>query len=272
MRAWTPAPRNLRTVRTCPAAGRARAQVQDRSSGRLRTERAGASRTICDRLVAGILSACSATRRARFDAAPFLRTVPSRAGVYRMLDRRQRVLYVGKARNLRRRLSSWLRGGARDAKGMALLSHTAAVEVTVTHTETEALLLENNLIKEHRPRYNIVLRDDKSYPWIHLADHSSFPRFVFHRGARRAAGTLLRTLLQRGRGCVRRLRSSTSCSGPAMHRCVLPQSLPPLPPVPDRSLQRAMRRAHRPRCVHRGRASCHDVPRRQERGDDRGAG
>ena len=125
---------------------------------------------------------------ARFDAGAFLRTVPSRAGVYQMVDRRQRVLYVGKARNLRRRLSSWLRGGARDAKGMALLSHTAAVEVTVTHTETEALLLENNLIKQHRPRYNIVLRDDKSYPWIHLADHSSFPRFVFHRGARRAAG------------------------------------------------------------------------------------
>ena len=125
---------------------------------------------------------------ARFDAGAFLRTVPNRAGVYRMLDRRQRVLYVGKARNLKQRLSSWLRGGARDAKSMALLSHIAAVEITVTHTETEALLLENNLIKEHRPRYNIVLRDDKSYPWIHLADHSSFPRFVFHRGARRAAG------------------------------------------------------------------------------------
>ena len=125
---------------------------------------------------------------ARFDAGAFLRTVPSRAGVYRMVDRHQRVLYVGKARNLKRRLSSWLRGGSRDAKGRALLSHTAAVEVTVTHTETEALLLENNLIKEHRPRYNIILRDDKSYPWIHLAEQTSFPRFVFHRGARRGAG------------------------------------------------------------------------------------
>ena len=125
---------------------------------------------------------------ARFDAGAFLKTAPSRAGVYRMVDRRQRVLYVGKARNLRRRLSSWLRGGARDEKGRALLARTAAVEVTVTHTETEALLLENNLIKEHRPRYNIILRDDKSYPWIHLAEQTSFPRFVFHRGARRAAG------------------------------------------------------------------------------------
>ena len=124
---------------------------------------------------------------ARFDAGAFLKTVPNRAGVYRMVDRHQRVLYVGKARNLRRRLSSWLRGGSRDDKGRALLSRTAAVEVTVTHTETEALLLENNLIKEHRPRYNIILRDDKSYPWIHLAEQTSFPRFVFHRGARRAA-------------------------------------------------------------------------------------
>ena len=122
---------------------------------------------------------------ARFDAGAFLKTVPGRAGVYRMVDRHQRVLYVGKARNLRRRLSSWLRSGSRDEKGRALLSRTAAVEVTVTHTETEALLLENNLIKEHRPRYNIILRDDKSYPWIHLAEQTSFPRFVFHRGARR---------------------------------------------------------------------------------------
>ena len=125
---------------------------------------------------------------ARFDVGAFLETAPPRAGVYRMVDRHRRVLYVGKARNLRRRLSSWLRGGARDEKGRALLSRTAAVEVTVTHTETEALLLENNLIKEHRPRYNIILRDDKSYPWIHLAEQTSFPRFVFHRGARRAPG------------------------------------------------------------------------------------
>ena len=125
---------------------------------------------------------------APFDAGAFLKTVPGRAGVYRMVDRHQQVLYVGKARNLRQRLSSWLRSGSLDSKGRALLARTAAVEVTVTHTETEALLLENNLIKEHRPRYNIILRDDKSYPWIHLATRTSFPRFVFHRGARRGPG------------------------------------------------------------------------------------
>ena len=122
---------------------------------------------------------------ATFDTGAFLKTAPNRAGAYRMLDERGRVLYVGKARNLRQRLSSWLRGGARDAKSLALLSHTVAVELTVTHTETEALLLENNLIKEHRPRYNIILRDDKSYPWIRLTDSPSFPRFTFHRGVRR---------------------------------------------------------------------------------------
>lgn len=125
-----------------------------------------------------------------FDAQAFLRTVPKRAGVYRMIDRHREVLYVGKARNLHRRLSSWLRGGARDAKGRAMLQHTVAVEVTVTHTETEALLLENNLIKEHRPRYNIILRDDKSYPWIRLTGDAPtargvFQRFTFHRGTRR---------------------------------------------------------------------------------------
>lgn len=142
-----------------------------------------------------MLSAMGDEAAASFDASAFLRTAPNRAGVYRMLDRRGQVLYVGKARNLRRRLASWLRGGPRDAKARALLSHTASVEVTVTHTETEALLLENNLIKEHRPRYNILLRDDKSYPWIHLTaagegggGGASFPRFVFHRGARRGGG------------------------------------------------------------------------------------
>jgi len=113
---------------------------------------------------------------ARFDAGAFLKTVPGRAGVYRMVDRHQRVLYVGKARNLRRRLSSWLRGGSRDEKGRALLARTAAVEVTVTHTETEALLLENNLIKEHRPRFNIQLRDDKRYPYVKVTVNEAFPR------------------------------------------------------------------------------------------------
>ena len=170
---------------------------------------------------------------ARFDAGAFLRTVPNRAGVYRMVDDRQRVLYVGKARNLRRRLSSWLRGGARDAKGMALLSRTAAVEVTVTHTETEALLLENNLIKEHRPRYNIILRDDKSFPWIHLADHTSFPSIRLPPRFAPSGRALLRPLCERRIGSPDGRAHPQAVPRPTMHGRVLPESLAAVPAVPD---------------------------------------
>lgn len=106
-----------------------------------------------------------------------------------MLDRRGRVLYVGKARSLNRRVSSYFRAPARlDAKTRAMMSHVASVEVTATHTETEALLLENSLIKEHRPRYNILWRDDKSFPCIHVSTGQAFPRLAFHRGARKRSG------------------------------------------------------------------------------------
>ncbi len=124
-----------------------------------------------------------------FDAESFLRTLTSRPGVYRMLDAAGKVLYVGKARNLKKRVSSYFRAGAMlQPKTQALMNHTARVEVTATHTETEALLLENNLIKEHRPRYNILLRDDKSFPYIYLSSHQRFPRLAFHRGARAGKG------------------------------------------------------------------------------------
>ena len=126
---------------------------------------------------------------ASFDAATFLKTLSSRPGVYRMLDAAGTVLYVGKARNLKRRVSSYFRPSGRlETKTMALMSHVASVEVTLTRTEGEALLLENNLIKEYRPRYNVVLRDDKSYPWIYVTTEHEFPRLAFHRGARRGKG------------------------------------------------------------------------------------
>ena len=126
---------------------------------------------------------------ARFDAQSFLRTLTNDPGVYRLHDRLGRVLYVGKARSLKKRVASYFRLPEQLApKTRALMSHTHWVEVTVTHTETEALLLENNLIKEHRPRYNIVLRDDKSFPYIHVTTGDRFPRLAFHRGARRGKG------------------------------------------------------------------------------------
>jgi excinuclease ABC subunit C len=129
------------------------------------------------------------TLPAEFDSAAFLRTLTVQSGVYRMFDHAGQVLYVGKARNLKKRVASYFRAAEQLApKTRALMKHTVCVEVTATHTETEALLLENNLIKEHRPRYNIVLRDDKSFPYIYLSTEEGFPRLAFHRGPRRGKG------------------------------------------------------------------------------------
>jgi excinuclease ABC subunit C len=125
-----------------------------------------------------------------FDAAAFLRHLTNRPGVYRMLDRDRRVIYVGKARNLRRRVGNYFRGRAQDAKTLALLRHVHDIEVTVTRTETEALMLEYNLIKRHRPRFNVLLRDDKSYPYIQLSTDHPFPRLGFYRGPRTGKGRL----------------------------------------------------------------------------------
>jgi excinuclease ABC subunit C len=111
-------------------------------------------------------------------------------GVYRMLDAGGAVIYVGKARDLRRRVATYFSGKATDAKTMALVRAVAGIEVTVTRTETEALLLEYNLIKEHRPRYNVLLRDDKSYPWIRISTEQEFPRISFYRGARPKQGRI----------------------------------------------------------------------------------
>jgi len=125
-----------------------------------------------------------------FDAAPLLRRLTHRPGVYRMLDAAGEVIYVGKAKDLRRRVGSYFHGRAQDAKTMAMLRAVADVEVTVTGTETEALMLEYNLIKRHRPRFNVVLRDDKSYPYIHVDPSDEFPRLSFYRGPRTQRGRL----------------------------------------------------------------------------------
>jgi len=126
--------------------------------------------------------------RQAFDPQAFLRTVSTRPGVYRMLDAADRVLYVGKAGNLKNRLSSYFRGSVDSVRTRAMLSHVADVRITVTHTEAEALLLEHTLIKEHRPRYNVLLRDDKSYPYIYLSTQDEFPRLAFHRGSTKGPG------------------------------------------------------------------------------------
>ncbi|WP_019613264.1 excinuclease ABC subunit UvrC [Psychromonas ossibalaenae] len=106
-----------------------------------------------------------------FCSESFLKTVTSEPGVYRMFNEQQTVIYVGKAKNLKKRLSSYFSLTQKHPKTLALVSHIANIEVTVTHTETEALILEHNFIKQYKPKYNVLLRDDKSYPYLFLSAH-----------------------------------------------------------------------------------------------------
>ena len=122
-----------------------------------------------------------------FDAKGFLATVTAQPGVYQMHDSAGEVLYVGKAKNLKKRLASYFRKSGLAPKTAALVAKIARIDVTVTHTETEALLLEQNLIKQQRPPYNILLRDDKSYPYVYLSAHD-YPRLSVHRGAKQGKG------------------------------------------------------------------------------------
>jgi excinuclease ABC subunit C len=123
-----------------------------------------------------------------FDSKSFLASLSTHPGVYRMLGADAEILYVGKARNLRNRVSSYFSGKPQSAKTMAMVQQIANVEVTVTASDTEALLLEYNLIKKLRPRYNVLLRDDKSFPYLHLSTQQDFPRISFYRGARKVPG------------------------------------------------------------------------------------
>ena len=133
----------------------------------------------------------SETQLAAFDSTRFLKNVSTHAGVYRMYDEHQQLLYVGKAKNLKNRLSSYFRKTGLSPKTQALVKQIQHIETTITHTESEALLLESNLIKEHQPRYNILLRDDKSYPYIYVSDQDAYPQIVVHRGAKRKKGRYL---------------------------------------------------------------------------------
>ncbi|WP_050116867.1 excinuclease ABC subunit UvrC [Yersinia pseudotuberculosis] len=122
-----------------------------------------------------------------FDYKEFLKTVTSQPGVYRMYDTAGTVIYVGKAKDLKKRLTSYFRAQVANRKTETLVKNIAQIDITVTHTETEALLLEHNYIKLYQPRYNVLLRDDKSYPLIFLSA-DEHPRLAVHRGAKHEKG------------------------------------------------------------------------------------
>ena len=123
-----------------------------------------------------------------FDAKAFLASASSKPGVYRMFDAEGELLYVGKAGNLKKRLSSYFRKTGLSPKTEALVARIQQIDTTITANETEALLLEQSLIKANRPPYNILLRDDKSYPYVFLSSNDDFPRLGLHRGTKRAKG------------------------------------------------------------------------------------
>ncbi len=175
--------------------------------------------------------------------AAHLRNFPSSPGIYRMIGAKGAPLYVGKAKNLRRRVTSYTRPDSQPTRIRRMIAATMSMEVITTHTEAEALLLESNLIKQLKPRYNIIMRDDKSYPYILITADHDWPRLVKHRGARNrkgeyfgpfaSAGAVNRTLnaLQRVfplRSCSDSIFASRSrpclqyqikrCTGPCVER------------------------------------------------------
>lgn len=128
------------------------------------------------------------TTASAFDAKAFLSTLTPRPGVYRMYGNDGKLLYVGKAKNLKNRVSSYFRARGLTNKTVALVQRIHRIDVTVTHSETEALLLEQTLIKQHRPPYNIMLVDDKGYPHILISTGDDSPGLYVHRGAKRRKG------------------------------------------------------------------------------------
>lgn len=123
----------------------------------------------------------------KFDHQDFLKTAPHKPGVYRMLGNDGTVLYVGKAKDLKNRLSSYFRGTLTNSRIFVMVKQICNVEIAITNTEAEALLLESNLIKQHSPRYNILLKDGKGYPYIHITA-GEYPRIEFYRGSRKQPG------------------------------------------------------------------------------------
>ena len=123
-----------------------------------------------------------------FDIQTFLKNLTQRPGIYKMFNTQGEIIYIGKAKNLKNRVSSYFKTQSASLKQQTMVTKVATIEITVTHTEGEALLLESQQIKQHQPRYNICLRDDKSYPYLFISTAHDFPQLAFHRGAKKKTG------------------------------------------------------------------------------------
>ena len=199
-----------------------------------------------------------------------LATMPLSPGVYRMLDAKGDALYVGKARSLKKRVASYTQMARLSERLWRMVSDTASMEVVTTHTEAEALLLEANLIKRLKPRYNIVLRDDKSYPWLMLTEDHGFPQIAKFRGTQNpkrsywgpfaSAWAVNQTVT-----AMQRVFLLRSCAD-----TVFANRSRPCPAAPDPPLLRTLCRPHRRRGLCRAGRAGQGVPGRQ--GGRRAAG
>ena len=124
-----------------------------------------------------------------FNPKKFIKSLTSRPGIYCMKNSEGKIIYVGKAKNLKKRVASYFnRIDSQTIKNQVMIKQIDNIDVTVTQTENEALILENNFIKEYKPKYNVIFRDDKSYPYIFLSTKHKYPRFYYHRGSLKGEG------------------------------------------------------------------------------------
>ena len=196
-----------------------------------------------------------------------MKLAPTSPGVYRMLNAANDVLYVGKAKNVRKRLSSYARANAPlPARILRMIAATVTVEIISTTTETEALLLEANLIKQLRPRFNVLLRDDKSFPYILITGDHWAPQILKHRGAQSRPGPLFRPVRLRRRGQPHHHRAAARLPDPLLHRRLLREPHPALPALPDPPLRRPLHRRDRFPRLYRARARGDRVPVRPQPG------
>jgi excinuclease ABC subunit C len=192
-----------------------------------------------------------------------VRTLRPKPGVYRMLDARGDVLYVGKARSLKNRVANYCQVVALPGRLQRMVSQTRGLEIVTTNSEAEALLLEAQLIKRFRPPYNVLLRDDKSFPFILLRAGHDFPRIMKHRGRAQVQGRLLRPVRQRRIGQHHDQRAAEAVPAAQLHRQLLRPARPPVPAVPDQALRGAVRRADRQGGLRGADPRGEGLPRRQ---------